>query len=117
NKIFGAYTKKIPTIDLSLEDYGLLFRMVEHGDKPKIQVTAISKETGVQPTFNTIAEIKGTEKPEEYIILSAHFDSWDGGSGATDNGTGKIGRASCRERGEMTGVAVGVKEREVEKER
>ncbi|MEO6683177.1 MAG: M20/M25/M40 family metallo-hydrolase, partial [Ginsengibacter sp.] len=53
-------------------------------------VRADSKETGVQPAFNTIAEIKGTEKPEEYIILSAHFDSWDGGTGATDNGTGTI---------------------------
>lgn len=90
NKIFGAYTKEIPTIDLSLEDYGLLFRMAEHGDKPQIKVTAISKETGVQPTFNTIATIKGTEKPEEYIVLSAHFDSWDGASGATDNGTGTL---------------------------
>ena len=44
----------------------------------------------MQPTFNTIAEIKGTEKPEEYVMLSAHFDSWDGGTGATDNGTGTI---------------------------
>ena len=34
--------------------------------------------------------IKGTEKPNEYIVLSAHFDSWDGASGATDNGTGTI---------------------------
>jgi carboxypeptidase Q len=42
------------------------------------------------PTFNTIAEIKGVEKPEEYVILSAHFDSWDGGTGATDNGTGTL---------------------------
>jgi Zn-dependent M28 family amino/carboxypeptidase len=42
------------------------------------------------PTFNTIAEIKGTEKPEEYVMLSAHFDSWDGGTGATDNGTGTL---------------------------
>ncbi len=42
------------------------------------------------PTFNVFAEIKGTEKPEEYVILSAHFDSWDGGSGATDNGTGTL---------------------------
>ena len=50
----------------------------------------IAKEKGVVPTFNTIAEIKGTEKPEEYVILSAHFDSWDGGGGATDNGTGTI---------------------------
>lgn len=90
NKIFGANTKKVPTIDLSLEDYGLLYRLTESGQKPKIAVRADSKEKGVQPTFNTIAEIKGTEKPDEYIILSAHFDSWDGGGGATDNATGTI---------------------------
>jgi Zn-dependent M28 family amino/carboxypeptidase len=40
--------------------------------------------------MNTIAEIKGTEKPNEYVMLSAHFDSWDGASGATDNGTGTV---------------------------
>ncbi|MDX5422333.1 MAG: M20/M25/M40 family metallo-hydrolase [Hymenobacteraceae bacterium] len=90
NKIFSAYTKKIPTIDVALEDYGMLYRMVEYGDKPKIRVQAESKEMGNVPAFNTIAEIKGTEKPEEYVILSAHFDSWDGGTGATDNGTGTI---------------------------
>jgi len=90
DKIFGAYTKKVPTIDVALEDYGLLYRLAESGPAPKISVRADSKETGVQPTFNTIAEIKGTEKPNEYVILSAHFDSWDGGTGATDNGTGTI---------------------------
>lgn len=90
NKIFGAYTKKIPTIDIALEDYGMLYRMAEYGDKPKISVKAESKDLGMKPAFNTIAEIKGTEKPEEYVLLSAHFDSWDGGSGATDNGTGTI---------------------------
>ncbi|MCO6360897.1 M20/M25/M40 family metallo-hydrolase [Roseivirga pacifica] len=90
NKIFGARTKSIPTIDIGLEDYGTLFRMVEHDDKPTIRVEATSKDLGKVPTFNTIAEIKGTEKPDEYIILSAHFDSWDGGTGATDNGTGTL---------------------------
>ena len=90
DKIFGAYTKKIPTINIALEDYGLLYRLVEDGTVPKISVRADSKETGVVPTFNTIAEIKGTEKPNEYVLLSAHFDSWDGGTGATDNGTGTI---------------------------
>lgn len=90
NKVFSAYTKKVPTIDISLEDYGLLFRLVESGQNPRIKVTAESKELGAVPTFNTIAEIKGSEKPEEYIILSAHFDSWDGGTGATDNGTGTL---------------------------
>jgi hypothetical protein len=90
NKIFSASTKKVPTVDISLEDYGLLFRLVESGKKPIINLNAQSKETGVGPTFNTIAEIKGTEKPDEYVMLSAHFDSWDGGTGATDNGTGTI---------------------------
>jgi len=90
NKIFGARTKNIPTVDLELEDYGMLYRLVESGHQPQIKIVAQSKELGRMPTFNTIAEIKGTEKPEEYVILSAHFDSWDGGTGATDNGTGTI---------------------------
>lgn len=90
NKIFGANTKKVPTVDISLEDYGLLYRLTESGQKPKISVRTDSKELGMVPTFNTVAEIKGTEKPNEYVILSAHFDSWDGASGATDNGTGTL---------------------------
>jgi carboxypeptidase Q len=90
NKIFGASTKKVPTVDISLEDYGLLYRLAESGTAPKISVRADSKEKGMVPAFNTIAEIKGSEKPDEYVILSAHFDSWDGGTGATDNGTGTL---------------------------
>lgn len=90
NKIFGARTTKVPSIDLSLEDYGLLYRLSVNGHKPRIRVHTDSKDLGTVPTFNTIAEIKGTEKPDEYVILSAHFDSWEGGSGATDNGTGTI---------------------------
>ncbi len=90
NKIFGANTTKIPTIDVALEDYGMLYRLTESGVKPVISVRADSKELGKVPTFNTLAEIKGTEKPNEYVMLSAHFDSWDGGTGATDNATGTI---------------------------
>ena len=90
NKIFGANTTKIPTVDISLEDYGLLYRLTEGGSKPKVNIKTDSKELGVVPTFNTVATIKGSEKPNEYVILSAHFDSWDGGTGATDNGTGTL---------------------------
>lgn len=90
NKIFSSRTKKIPTVDLELEDYTMLYRLAESGHTPKLKIVAQSKELGRVPTFNTIAEIKGSEKPEEYIILSAHFDSWDGGTGATDNGTGTL---------------------------
>lgn len=90
DKIFGAYTKKIPTVDLSLEDYGLVFRLAQSGKKPKLSMQIDSKDLPVAPTFNILAVIKGVEKPEEYVILSAHFDSWDGATGATDNGTGTL---------------------------
>jgi carboxypeptidase Q len=90
DKIFSAYTKKVPTVDIALEDYGLLYRLTESGVKPRISVHTESKDLGVVPTFNTIAEIKGKQKPDEYVMLSAHFDSWDGGTGATDNGTGTL---------------------------
>ena len=90
NKIFSAGTERIPAVDISLEDYGQLYRMLQHGTVPKLKITAQSKDRGMAPTFNTVAVIKGSEKPDEYVILSAHLDSWDGGTGATDNGTGTI---------------------------
>ena len=90
DKIFSAYTKLVPTVDIGLEDYGMLYRLTESGASPTISIHTEAKELGVVPAFNTIAEIKGTEKPNEYVMLSAHFDSWDGGTGATDNGTGTL---------------------------
>ncbi|MHC5202868.1 M20/M25/M40 family metallo-hydrolase [Myroides sp. LJL119] len=90
NRIFGAETTSIPTVDLAVEDYGLLYRLAENGKKPVINITAISQDLGTAKTYNTIAELKGGQKKDEYVILSAHLDSWDGGSGATDNGTGII---------------------------
>ena len=90
NKIFSANTEAIPVIDLSLEDYGMVYRIAENGGKPVIRVVAESKDLGRVPTFNTIARIPGTTHSDEYVVLSAHFDSWDGGTGATDNGTGTL---------------------------
>jgi hypothetical protein len=91
NKIFGSlYQEKAPAMDLSCEDYGLVFRLAENNQGPMLRVRAEGEFTGDVPVFNTIAEIKGSEKPNEFVMLSAHFDSWDAGSGATDNGTGTI---------------------------
>ncbi|MCY4574597.1 MAG: M28 family peptidase [Gemmatimonadetes bacterium] len=42
------------------------------------------------PAFNVVATIPGTELPDEYVVLSAHLDLWDGASGTTDNATGTI---------------------------
>jgi hypothetical protein len=90
NRIFGAKTAKIPMFDIDLEDYGMLYRLAENGSKPRIKVDAQSKVLPEANSFNTIGIIKGKEKPKEYVILSAHLDSWDGAQGATDNGTGVL---------------------------
>lgn len=90
-KVFGSlYQERVPAIDISCEDYGLVYRLAEKGQGPMLRVRSESQFLGDVPVFNTIAEIKGSEKPNEYVVLSAHFDSWDGGSGTTDNGTGTI---------------------------
>ncbi len=89
-KIFSAATEKVPTIDVSCEDYGLLARLAGNGQGPVVEVRAEAESLGEVPTWNTIGTLPGRDLPNEYVILSAHFDSWDGGSGATDNGTGTI---------------------------
>ncbi|MEO5800463.1 MAG: M20/M25/M40 family metallo-hydrolase [Gemmatimonadales bacterium] len=89
-EIFETYNKIAPAVTLSCEDYALLYRLAENKMKPRLRLDLDAKLLGEVPAFNTIATIKGSEKPDEYVVLSAHFDSWDGSSGATDNGTGTL---------------------------
>jgi hypothetical protein len=89
-KVFDAPVGGPPAFVLGCEDYGLVYRLAESGTAPVLRVEGDARELGEVPVFNTIAEMKGSEKPDEYVLLSAHFDSWDGASGATDNGTGTL---------------------------
>ena len=89
-RVFSAGTEGIPNISLSCEDYGLVYRLAVSDQSPVLRVEAESTFGDPAPTFNVIGEMRGTERPDEYIVLSAHFDTWDGGSGATDNNTGTI---------------------------
>ncbi len=90
NKITDSWTREIPSLDLSCEDYGMLYRMAERGQRPRLRVDAGAEELGLVPQFNVIAELEGAELPDEYVVLSAHLDSWHAATGATDNGTGTI---------------------------
>ena len=81
---------KAPTASLTRENHALLWRLLEGG--------AVEAEINIQNSFseksaevyNTVAEIRGGEKPDEVVIIGAHLDSWDLGTGATDNGTGSM---------------------------
>ena len=90
NKVFSSYTQEVVSIDLTCEDNGLLHRLAANGQGPKIRLEAEAEDLGEVPMFNVLAEIPGTELPNEYVMLSAHLDSWAGATGATDNGTGTI---------------------------
>jgi len=81
----------LPSVVVSHEDYTLLTRLIGAGVTPRLggRVENRIGKTPVQQR-NTVAELKGTERPGEVVILGAHLDSWDLGTGTTDNGTGSM---------------------------
>jgi len=89
-KISTTIAENIPELGLSCEDYGLLFRLAENNQNPILRVNAEAEFKGEVPVSNVLAELRGTEKPNEYVVLSSHLDSWDPASGATDNGSGTV---------------------------
>jgi carboxypeptidase Q len=89
-EVYETYNTRAPAVVLSCEDYGLLFRLTENNQRPTVRMNSDAQLLGERPVFNTVAALEGAERPNEYVVLSAHLDSWDGGSGATDNGTATI---------------------------
>jgi len=89
-KISTTIAEKIPEVGLGCEDYGLVFRLAENNQGPILRVNADAEFTGEVPVSNVVAELRGSEKPDEFVVLSGHFDSWDPASGATDNGSATV---------------------------
>ena len=80
----------IPAAFITSENYSLIWRLLQRG--PVDVELEISNTAGQQPVevYNTVAELPGSERPDEVVILGAHLDSWDLGTGTTDNGTGSM---------------------------
>ncbi len=78
-----------PMAAITPEQYNRICRLLEHGITPKL---TFDIETEYQKDdlmgFNVVGEIPGTSKADEVVMVGGHFDSWQGGTGATDNGTG-----------------------------
>jgi carboxypeptidase Q len=81
----------LPNLVISSEDYRLLARLIGGGITPRLE-GRIENRMGQTPVrqWNTVAEIRGSELPGQVVILGAHLDSWDLGTGTTDNGTGSM---------------------------
>ncbi len=81
---------KIPTAAITIEGAETLQRMHDRGDRPTLRLKMEAKFLPDAESANVVAEIKGSEKPDEVVLVSGHFDSWDVGQGAHDDGGGCI---------------------------
>jgi carboxypeptidase Q len=81
---------EIPTAFVTGEGYRMIWRMMKHGTvQVEVEMKNSFSDKPVE-VYNTVAEIRGSEKPDEVLILGAHLDSWDLATGSTDNGTGSM---------------------------
>ncbi len=77
---------KIPVAAITIEGAELLQRTYDRGDKITLRLKMDAKFLPDAESANVVAELKGTERPDEIVLIGGHFDSWDVGQGAHDDG-------------------------------
>jgi carboxypeptidase Q len=80
----------VPTAFMTGEGYRMIWRLMKHG--PVTVEIEMTNTFGNKPVevYNTVADLRGSEKPDEMVIIGGHLDSWDLATGSTDNGTGSM---------------------------
>jgi hypothetical protein len=88
NRTFDP-ARAVPTVVLRNEDYGRISRIFDDGKDVELEVTILNRSHPEgRISYNAIAEIPGTDKRDEVVMLGAHLDSWHAATGATDNAVG-----------------------------
>ncbi|HZJ43026.1 MAG TPA: M20/M25/M40 family metallo-hydrolase [Pyrinomonadaceae bacterium] len=88
NRTFDV-NKVVPTVVMSNEDYGRITRILADGTDVELEFNIVNHVYPEGATsFNTVAEIAGSDKADEVIMLGGHLDSWHAATGATDNAIG-----------------------------
>jgi carboxypeptidase Q len=86
---YVRYPDKVPTqVVVAVEHYNRIARVLQKNLPVSIELNVKNAITESEEAFNVIAEIPGTDKAGEVVMLGAHFDSWHTGTGATDNAAG-----------------------------
>jgi hypothetical protein len=84
-------SNRLPTAYVAHEHYALLHRLASRPEpaRTRVEITISNRFLpGPIPVANTIGEIRGSDRPDELVVVGAHLDSWDLGQGTLDNGTG-----------------------------
>ncbi len=82
----GGKLEELPQAIVAREDAERIARFLASGQKVRVHLEMPNKVTGPVESENVVAEIRGREKPEEFVLLGAHLDSWELGTGALDDG-------------------------------
>ena len=89
HRIRYKHLPQIPRVNLRKDEFAALAKRVAAGEAVRVSFDIRNYfRKGPIPLYNVIADIPGTQKPEEFVIVGGHIDSWDGATGTTDNGTG-----------------------------
>jgi carboxypeptidase Q len=83
---YDSTVARIPAAALSVEDAEMLHRMQNRGEKIAVTIKMEAHTLPDAPSRNVVAELRGSEKPDEVVVLGGHIDSWDVGQGAMDDG-------------------------------
>lgn len=88
NRTFDV-TKAVPTVVMRNEDYGRISRVLADGTPVQLELNIVNKTYPEGTTvYNVVAEIPGSDKTDEVVMLGGHLDSWHSATGATDNAVG-----------------------------
>jgi len=79
---------KIPAAAMTTEDADLVHRLLAKGERVRMHLVLTPRTLPDVESANVIAEIRGSERPEEVVLIGGHLDSWDLGTGAIDDGSG-----------------------------
>ena len=79
---------RIPAAALATEDADLVHRLLAKGERVRMHLVLTPRTLPDVASSNVIAEIRGSERPEEIVLIGGHLDSWDLATGAIDNGSG-----------------------------
>ncbi len=87
---YAADAPRIPAAAVTVEDAAWMRRMAEAGETVRVRLFMEAATLPDAQSANVIAEIRGSERPDEVVVMGGHFDSWDVGQGAHDDGAASI---------------------------
>jgi carboxypeptidase Q len=82
--------RRIPAAAITVEDAEMLQRMQDRGDRIEVRLRMSARTLLPSRSYNVVGEIRGSEKPDEVIVMGGHIDSWDVGQGVVDDAAGCV---------------------------